>query len=275
MKFCLKKDNLNFYQSDKRFFFIITLLLSSISILIALFILAYLNNGLLVHFDFSIAKFMAEHRTKSLINFFTWITYLGRATEVTILLIAISIISILYRYYKELISLWISVGGAMSILAILKLIFHRSRPEFAYYFEPTYSFPSGHATISMALYGFLGYLLIKNSTKLWKRISLFFITITIVSLISFSRIYLTEHYLSDVLTGLLLGSFWAVVGAFILKWLKYCNIGTNKPPFAYTKVLTLFITLLSIAIILYHLTTHPYRVYNPISKTFLSITKKV
>ena len=58
--------------------------------------------------------------------------------------------------------------------------------------------------LSMAFYGFLAVLLLrqKNSSRArWGAILLFIWVI----LIGFSRIYLNVHYLSDVLSGFMLG----------------------------------------------------------------------
>ena len=86
---------------------------------------------------------------------------------------------------------------------LLKIIFQRSRPDSINWIinERGYSFPSGHAMVSMSYYGFLGYLTYLSSYKhKWIIISLLSI---IIILIGLSRVYLGVHYLSDILAGFL------------------------------------------------------------------------
>ena len=101
---------------------------------------------------------------------------------------------------------------------ILKLIIQRPRPIGYRLIEiGEYSFPSGHAMTSMALYGFLIYLsykLIKN-----KNLKIFFITacILIIIIIGISRIYLGVHYCSDVLAGWIISIIYLIIYINILK----------------------------------------------------------
>ncbi|WP_267927506.1 LssY C-terminal domain-containing protein [Desulfolithobacter dissulfuricans] len=100
-----------------------------------------------------------------------------------------------------------------------KLAFHRPRPDEAVLLESSYFFPSGHATMAVAFYGFLGYLLIR-SAKQWKiRVNLFFLTCIPILLIGLSRIVLGVHYLSDVWSGYLVGTLWLIIGISLSEWL--------------------------------------------------------
>lgn len=87
----------------------------------------------------------------------------------------------------------------------LKGIFARPRPEILRLeFVGGYSFPSGHATISMCFYGYIIYLiltLIKSRSK-YLLAGLFTL---LVAAIGYSRVYLGSHYTSDVLGGFLCG----------------------------------------------------------------------
>lgn len=84
----------------------------------------------------------------------------------------------------------------------LKIIFQRERPLGYRLIEMTgYSFPSGHAMVSMAFYGLLIYIiyhLVKNKTL---RNILITLNILIIILVGISRVYLGVHYLSDIITG--------------------------------------------------------------------------
>ena len=84
----------------------------------------------------------------------------------------------------------------------LKHIIKRTRPEHIRLIKQGgYSFPSGHAMISIAVYGFLIYYVqmkVKN-----KRLKLFLTILLslLIILIGLSRIYVGVHYPSDVIAG--------------------------------------------------------------------------
>jgi undecaprenyl-diphosphatase len=89
---------------------------------------------------------------------------------------------------------------------ILKELFNRTRPVFEYANElqgltksESPSFPSGHATKSIALV--LPYLFF-SSFKGWLHTLVKFVLMFIALAVCFSRIFLGAHYLSDVLAGL-------------------------------------------------------------------------
>ncbi len=84
---------------------------------------------------------------------------------------------------------------------VLKIIFQRNRPLDMIIFEDGYSFPSGHAMVSLAFYGMLIYLVNRYVNKKRTRIFLTVILSLVIIGIGFSRIYFGVHYVSDVLCG--------------------------------------------------------------------------
>jgi undecaprenyl-diphosphatase len=88
---------------------------------------------------------------------------------------------------------------------LIKNIIARVRPDHIRLIEQGgYSFPSGHAMISIALYGFIIYLLMtKSYNKYIKIIGIPLLVLLIIG-IGCSRIYVGVHYPSDILAGYLL-----------------------------------------------------------------------
>jgi undecaprenyl-diphosphatase len=102
-------------------------------------------------------------------------------------------------------------SGAFSLLG--KVAFHRQRPPgIGVYTEASFSFPSGHATIAAAFYGFIVYYLWRQAQNWNIRLNLLFGGSALILAIGFSRLYLGVHFLSDVLGGYLLGFMWLIIG---------------------------------------------------------------
>src|SRR5262249_19621450 len=86
--------------------------------------------------------------------------------------------------------------------------------------EKSFSFPSGHAAIAIALYGFLSYVLTRNVIS-WKlRTNVVFAALIVAFTVGLSRMYLGLHFLSDVLGGYVIGLLWLMVGATLAEILR-------------------------------------------------------
>ena len=95
-------------------------------------------------------------------------------------------------------------SGAMNLC--LKFCFSRQRPlKYMLIDESGYSFPSGHAMVSMAFYGFLIYICYKMIKRKWLKNLMISLLSILIALIAFSRLYFGVHYPTDVLAGLTFG----------------------------------------------------------------------
>jgi undecaprenyl-diphosphatase len=133
-----------------------------------------------------------------------FITSLDNPLEITIISILIFLFLIFKKFYYKALFFIVSMMGASLLVEIIKNIVKRIRPEHYLIEVDGYSFPSGHATLSTVL-SFSLYFILKD--KLNKKI-LLLLCIIYPILISFSRVYLNVHYLSDVIAGIGLGLFW-------------------------------------------------------------------
>lgn len=171
-----------------------------------------IESDVVVSADIKIANLLLLLRDSSLIKFFLWATLLGKFQVVCV--IALIILFILWikkkRYY--IISLLLSLIGSEFFTLAGKIVIKRPRPSAAIYLEETYSFPSSHATIAVAFYGFIFYMLIMGSKPEYKKTCFFLAGLLIIFLLGFSRLYLGVHYLSDVWAGYLIGLIWLVIG---------------------------------------------------------------
>lgn len=108
-----------------------------------------------------------------------------------------------------------SVGGGFILNALLKITFHRARPDLwpALVSEHTYSFPSGHATMSTVFYGGLAAVVFHLSDRTGARIGALAFAVLAILTIMGTRVYLGVHWATDVTAGFLVGLFWVIVSA--------------------------------------------------------------
>ena len=87
-----------------------------------------------------------------------------------------------------------------------KAVFHRPRPLYwLVTHETSFSYASGHATNSIAFYGFWAYVAVRSQLPLASRAILAILLLGLSAAIGWSRLALGAHFPSDVLGGYLLG----------------------------------------------------------------------
>jgi len=173
----------------------------------------------IVSTDTRIANLLSVFRSVKITKFFLWITLLGKWQVVSVFAFATVGILWLWRKRSYITPLLLAIIGSEIFTGLGKVILRRPRPALAVYAEHSFSFPSGHAAIAVALYGFLMYIFIRNAKRWRIKINLFFAGIGLILLIGFSRLYLGVHYVSDVWGGYLVGVLWLIISISISEWL--------------------------------------------------------
>ena len=84
----------------------------------------------------------------------------------------------------------------------------------------SYSFPSGHVMFYVGFYGFLWFLVYTLLKRSWRRTLLLIFLGSLIALVGFSRIYLGQHWPSDVLGAYLLGGLTLVAIIQFYRWGK-------------------------------------------------------
>ncbi|MBD2531851.1 phosphatase PAP2 family protein [Nostoc flagelliforme FACHB-838] len=139
------------------------------------------------------------------------ITFLGDPVVMLISSLGLAISPLYYNCRREATILGIAGAGAILLNCLMKLSFGRARPALWKHLINVgqHSFPSGHAMVSIVIYGFIGYLLTKQFPQ-W-RFQIYALTIVLIAAIGFSRLYLGVHWLTDVTAGYGAGLVWLIV----------------------------------------------------------------
>jgi len=145
-------------------------------------------------------------------RFMEIITFLGKHN----LLIPLNFALIAFFIYKK--EKWFAARitalslSSLLLMFILKTYFQRDRPLLPVIGEAKgFSFPSGHALISVVFYGLFIHMIWHEVKTKWLRNLLVIILSILILLIAFSRIYLRVHYASDVIAGIAVGFIWLVI----------------------------------------------------------------
>lgn len=164
-------------------------------------------------FDTVVGDFIRSFVSSAVTNTAVTITQVGSATvEISLMLFVGGYLLFRLKHKWEAVVLFSSLAGGWLLNMVLKHAFQRTRPDIQHLIEVGgYSFPSGHAMISTAFYGMLGYLIWlsmrERAKPAWPVILL---TLCLVFFIGVSRVYLGVHFPSDVVAGFAAGGLWLI-----------------------------------------------------------------
>ncbi len=180
------------------------------------------NGGALSELDPYVAEWVVESMpawAEWLARPFTW---LGGPVGITIVVAIVSILLLRRRLRREAIVLVIVTLGSQVLVLTAKAGYERERPDVgsAIRLPESFSFPSGHATTGVAVFGLLGLYAAALATTRGRRIAAVCAGLGVGALIGASRVILNVHYLSDVLAGVCLGLAWLSACLLVDAWLR-------------------------------------------------------
>ena len=177
-------------------------------------------------FDMSVFTFFGEQIQSAFMNVVAeFITFFG-GSEFVIPMAVAGALMIPFKKTRKLgmaVLIAVLVGTLLTNL-VMKPLFARPRPYVYYADNPLFmswyefagahiesdkSFPSGHTTAAFEL-GVAIFCVIKNKKIAW-------IFPVFSALVGLSRIYLMVHYVTDVLGGVVIGTFAGIMGYIIMK----------------------------------------------------------
>jgi membrane protein DedA with SNARE-associated domain/membrane-associated phospholipid phosphatase len=179
------------------------------------------SEGGRTYLDASVHAFVLDHRTGPMTVAMRSVTWLGSSVVLVPLLVAVGALFLIRkRDWRPGLALVAAFGGAVVLYNIVKPVVERPRPPVAHLIGAAtgFSFPSGHATGAIALWGML-------AAVVWARGSsparglVWPVAIAIVGAVGASRLYLGAHWFTDVLGGYALGGMWlAILLGAMLGW---------------------------------------------------------
>ena len=184
-------------------------LISLISFILFLIISVLVSYNFFTQIDKNINIFVSKSTNQGFVQFNFIIGEIFSYFFITLLVLMI--LYSLIKKDKKIIFFSFALLLIYIILEIIKFTFGRIRPENI--FEISYSYPSRHTVLSIVLVGFLVYLFL-NKMHDWKK-PILLVSISLMMIVSISRIFAGVHWFSDVFGGVAFGIFSLFFSIFI------------------------------------------------------------
>ena len=209
------------------------------AILFAFFIFFACLFGFLVYYvlvlknidlDDTVATYLTLHYNDGIGSLMKIFTGLGSAGFLVVCYVVICSFYAFYRKnYQIVVRILVTGVCGYVLMTVLKLVFHRSRP-----LHPlinalnTFSFPSGHTTTSIIFFGILIYLICKERIQLSTKVIWSAFLIVLGLLVGLSRVYLREHFFTDVLAGISIAYINLYLTLILMEKVQPIRIDTGK-----------------------------------------------
>jgi undecaprenyl-diphosphatase len=168
------------------------------------------------HFDVFIRESIHARAPAWATPWMLWITKLGNWYVILIEALLLLALLLAKRHMQDARLLAVTMLGAVLLDTVLKVVFQRARPSayFGFPLPATYSFPSGHALVTLCFVGFVAGLMNRYVKTRAGRWIVWMVAGLLVFFVGLSRVYLGVHYPSDVLAGYAAALAWiSAVGA--------------------------------------------------------------
>lgn len=167
--------------------------------------------------DRSVLDWMTTHRSAMITGPAIAITDAGGPVGTVVLAVVVGVLlARRARSWTPMIVLIGTVGAASAACAAVKALVGRGRPPIAtqVLLETDHSFPSGHVTGTIALFGMIAVLL-GYGRPAARRWALVLLAGAVTVVVAATRLYLGEHWLTDVVGGAVLGGIAVLAGSAV------------------------------------------------------------
>lgn len=176
--------------------------------------------------DLYISRSLQSINNSSFLWLMTLISWVGFTPQCFIISFIIILIIYILGYHWEAVTSLVAAIIVPLLNLLIKTLVHRSRPSTNLIHVTnllnSYSFPSGHVMFYTGFFGFMCFLTFILIRPSWIRTLLLVIFGSNVALIGVSRVYLGEHWASDVVGAYLLG------GLCLIGFIRLYRFGKSR-----------------------------------------------
>ncbi|MBD0863920.1 phosphatase PAP2 family protein [Gordonia sp. zg691] len=169
--------------------------------------------------DQNIVNWVVENRSEPWISIAKVVTLLGNTVTLTVLTCVVVIALAVTRRRVDAAFLGAGVAVGYAIMQTLKFSFARDRPPVGDRLLniDTFSFPSGHAMMTMIVFGLCAVSAYRCSA--WVRAHRWIVVLAPLTsiLVGLTRIQLAVHWTTDVVAGWLIGAVYVTLCVWLLQ----------------------------------------------------------
>ncbi len=207
---------------------IIGILMFLVGILVFI-VIAYnfVNQGPLIKLDLPLAEFFHALALKSsplVINIMIAGYYIG-LQGIAVVGVLLAFYFLYKKFWRELVMVSVSLGLSGLIFLFVSRIFNRPRP-FLLFDKKIWinspnvpGFPSGHTFSILVCYGLLAYLIVPKIKSYLGKVLVIIGALLMMLYIGLSRLYIGDHYLTDVIAGYAVGIAWSGLVFTLVEWI--------------------------------------------------------
>lgn len=196
----------------------LSLLLGAVlfALLFALFTTSVIHAGYVTQFDQEVLTYFAHWQQQWVKSFAILLTFMGDRRVMLLFLAVLAVYSAYKREWYTLSAVLLLAVATIGSVYTLKALLNISRPEGHSFAATVGSYPSGHTTLSVTVYGLIA-ILARQKMHPDSRWFLYKALLIILTGIILSRLYLGSHWLSDVIGSLFLASSILLTVLFYLR----------------------------------------------------------
>jgi membrane-associated phospholipid phosphatase len=176
-----------------------------------------IETGALTGLDGPALGWFVAHRSGWATGFAIVLAALGGTAALAVLTVTAMLVLVYLGQWRRALLLGGTAAGAGLLVQGFKELYQRHRPpkpdQVIHY--SGYALPSGHSLGSLVVFGVLTATLVpalRGASRAWLLLG----AVALVLLVGWSRVYLAAHWMTDVLTGWLLGGAWLALGVTAL-----------------------------------------------------------
>ena len=171
------------------------------------------NLAFIGEFDDMVERWADDVRNGVLTGFCTFLSVIGGGLVTIPLRFVVSAWLLFRRRFVAFSAFVLTWVASEALLTWLKIFFHRGRPPDPLVTVNGFSFPSGHAVAGAALAVAVVLVALPPGPerRKWERVAMAFTFV-----MALSRVYLSAHWFSDVVTGVVLGAGIAIGSAALV-----------------------------------------------------------